>query len=123
MFDGCRCNIYADRPKYCREFACALLKSVEAGNMAPIKAEGIIRTAHQRVKRVMNLLEALGDKDQHLAFAGRFRRTAKRLEKAGFDETTADAFGQLTLEAHDLNLLLSHSFYPGLSASEDGKIE
>src|SRR5437867_9164117 len=28
---GCHCGIYADRPMRCRQFECALLKSVAAG--------------------------------------------------------------------------------------------
>src|SRR5229473_316362 len=30
-FDGCRCQIYAERPKYCRQFECLLLRSVWLG--------------------------------------------------------------------------------------------
>src|SRR4051812_25402442 len=40
-FDGCRCRIYADRPKYCREFDCALLKCVNAGE---VKTAGALQT-------------------------------------------------------------------------------
>ena len=32
VFDGYRCRVYADRPQYCREFECVLLKSVQAGH-------------------------------------------------------------------------------------------
>src|SRR6266581_3782971 len=30
---GCRCRIYAERPRYCREFECVLFKSVKAGRL------------------------------------------------------------------------------------------
>src|ERR1700761_4281735 len=44
-FGGCRCNIYSDRPQYCREFECLLLKSVKAGRTETSTALRIIRTA------------------------------------------------------------------------------
>src|SRR5437899_7968072 len=31
--DGCRCTIYADRPKYCREFECLVLKGFRRGRL------------------------------------------------------------------------------------------
>src|SRR4051794_22507746 len=55
-FEGCRCRIYSDRPKYCREFECLLLKNVKAGQTDTPKALRIIRTALQRVTKVKNLL-------------------------------------------------------------------
>src|ERR1041385_9245230 len=44
-FGGCRCNIYSERPKYCRQFECLLLKNVKAGNIETVAARQIIRTA------------------------------------------------------------------------------
>src|SRR4051812_35155751 len=31
--NGCRCTIYPERPEYCREFECLVLKSVKAGRL------------------------------------------------------------------------------------------
>ena len=109
--EGCRCRIYSERPHQCRHFECLLLKSVMAGRASFAEALGIIRSARERVDLVERLLADLGESDKQTALAARFRRTAKRLEKAGFDETTAEQYGRLTLAVHELNLLLSQSFY------------
>jgi Fe-S-cluster containining protein len=113
MFDGCRCQIYAERPTYCREFECALLKNVNARRMESAAALRLIGTARQRAEKVRRLLRALGDTDEHLALSLRFRRTSKRIHRNEIDEQTADTFGELTLAVHDLNVLLSEVFYPG----------
>ena len=112
-FDGCRCRVYADRPKYCRQFECVLLKRVKAGQTVPAAAGRIIRTARARADKVLRLLRALGDADEQLPLSARFRRTSRRLKEHELDKETADAYGQLTLAFHDLNLLLGDSFYPG----------
>jgi hypothetical protein len=82
-----------------------------AGRTTFAEAVGVIRKARERVDLVERLLADLGESDKRTALAARFRRTARRLEKAGFDETTAEQYGRLTLAVHDLNLLLSHAFY------------
>ena len=114
-FDGCRCQIYAERPRCCREFDCSLLGSVKAGRLRPAAALGIIRDALEKTSKVRKLLQTLGDADEAAPLAARFRRTAKRLEAAAPDNQTAEVYGQLTLAFHDLNLLLSGAFYPGSS--------
>ena len=110
--EGCRCRVYADRPQYCRQFECALLKSVIAGQNSPAQALRIIRSANRRADKVRDLLRALGDKHESAALSVRFRKTAKRLQTTGPDAETADTYGQLTLAFHDLNLLLGDAFYP-----------
>jgi hypothetical protein len=110
-FDGCRCNIYSDRPKYCRQFECLLLKSVKAGDTSLPDASKVIRSALRRVKKVKRLLQELGDSDEQLALSHRFRRMQRFLENSPLDGDTAAKFGDLTLAVHDLNVLLSESFY------------
>lgn len=111
-FDGCRCQIYSERPKYCRQFECLLLKSVKAGLTDPSDASKLIRSALRRVKKVKRLLQELGDTDEHAALSNRFRRLKRHLESSPLDRETATTFGELTLAVHDLNVLLSKSFYP-----------
>ena len=111
-FAGCQCNIYAERPTYCREFECLLLKSVKAGQTESTAALKIIRSALRRVKKVKQLLQQLGDADETLALSKRFRRMRRRLESRPMDKETAGIFGELTLAVHDLNVLLSEKFYP-----------
>jgi Fe-S-cluster containining protein len=112
-FDGCRCRIYSERPTYCREFECLLLKSVKAGRTETDSARRIIRSALQRVKKVKRLLRELGDADESVALSKRFRRMKQRLESGPLDDDAAEKFGDLTLAVHDLNVLLSQAFYPG----------
>lgn len=111
--DGCRCHIYSARPKYCREFECALLKKVFSRHVQPDAALRVIQSAKQRAERVRKLLRQLGDVDESRPLSQRFRRTRKRIEAGVIDEETSDLFGQLTLAVHDLNVCLSQNFYPG----------
>jgi hypothetical protein len=89
-----------------------LLKSVKAKRVAPGAALELVRSARDRAEKVRRLLTRLGETDEQSALAVRFRRTAKRLERLGLDQETAEAYGHLTLAFHELNLLLSESFYP-----------
>lgn len=109
---NCQCQIYADRPQHCRAFDCLLLKSVKTGTTSHRQALSKIRRTRQQVATVKRVLGELGNHEEHLALAGRFRRTARRLENSHLDQRSAELFGQLTLAVHDLNLLLSEAFYP-----------
>lgn len=112
-FDGSRCRVYAERPGCCRKFECVLLKSVNAGRTSAAEGLRVIYTARERAENVQELLQELGDTDEQINLAARFRRTTSRLEKIGLDERLASIYGELTLAVHDLNLLLSEAFYPG----------
>jgi hypothetical protein len=111
-FDGCRCKIYAERPKYCHEFECLLLKSVKAGRTEISAALRIIRDARRRVEKVKRLLRDLGNTEEELALSKRFRKVKRQLESHPLDDETAGTFADLTLAVHDLNVLLSDAFYP-----------
>ena len=111
--DGCRCQVYADRPKYCREFECALLKSVLAGKTDFPAASRVVRAAQKRADKVRKLLRELGDNNETLSLSKRFQRVKKQMESTGFDEETAGTFGDLSIAVHELNMLLSEAFYPG----------
>lgn len=116
-YDGNRCQIYTERPKYCSEFECLLLKSVKAGRTEPPIALRIVGRAREQADKVRRLLRELGDTDEALALATRFRRMASRLERSELNDVTADLHAQLTLAVHELNRLLAGAFYPGESAS------
>jgi len=109
--DGCRCQIYADRPKYCREFDCLLLQGVLADRVGLPAARRRVRFAIRRVEKVKRLLAELGDTDESVALSLRFRRVKRRLEMSAADAATAERYGRLTLAMHDLNLLLGENFY------------
>jgi Fe-S-cluster containining protein len=109
--DNC-CRIYAERPARCREFECALFKSVAAGETQVPAALRTIRTTLKRAAKVRELLQVLGDADEALALSLRFKRTRRRMESAEIDDATAETYAELTLAVHDLNLLLAQKFYP-----------
>lgn len=111
--DGCRCRIYADRPNYCRQFECLLLKKVVSGRVGRAGALGRIRKAFALADEVRRLLRELGDEDESTALGKRFRRTRRRVESSSADRATAVLFGELTLAVHELNVVLSEEFYPG----------
>jgi len=107
-----RCRIYAERPARCRQFECALFKSVAVGKTPVAAALRTIRTARQRADRVRSLLRVLGDTNEQVAFSLRFKRLRQRLESAPPDDATAENYADLTLAVQDLNHLLAQSFYP-----------
>jgi hypothetical protein len=117
-YDGCRCRLYAERPRYCREFECALLTRVKAGQMGSNEALRLIRSARQGAAEVTRLLRRLGDTDEQVALAKRFRGATRRIEKASLDPATAAAYGKLSLAMHKLNRVLSRDFYPGPAARQ-----
>jgi hypothetical protein len=108
-----QCRIYADRPRRCREFECALLKRVLARTVSTDRALRTIRSARQRAEKVRQLLRELGDADEQLPLSRRFNRTRRRLEASDPGDRRAEVFAELTLAVHELNLLLSEAFYPG----------
>lgn len=112
-FDGCRCRIYSDRPSYCRQFECLLFKNVQSGRLGRAAGSRIVQTAKERAEKVRALLRELGDADEQSALSLRFQRAAKRFEKAPLSDDKAEIYADLTLAMHDLNMLLSESFYPG----------
>lgn len=112
-FDGCRCQIYSDRPTYCRQFECLLLKNVQSGRLGRAAASQIVKTAKERAEKVRALLRELGDADEQSPLSQRFQRAAKRFEKAPLTDDKAEIYADLTLAVHDLNMLLSEAFYPG----------
>ncbi len=110
-FNGCKCNIYSERPVYCRQFECLLLKSVKAGEVKFADARRLVRSALKRAEKVKRFLRQLGDNDETLALNKRFQRVQRRVEGGPYDKEAAHIFGELTLAVHELNMLLSERFY------------
>jgi Fe-S-cluster containining protein len=109
---GCRCGIYADRPRYCRQFECLLLKRASAGEVSYERALALISKTRAHVQKVERLLAKLGDHDERLPLRRRFQRQERRLQQS-VDKQAAGVFSDLTLAFQDLNLLLKEHFYPG----------
>jgi len=110
--DGCTCRVYADRPVRCREFECALLKSVAAGGTEAAAVLRVIRQTRERAEKVRRLLRELGDTNEPVALSLRFQRTQRRLESLQLADNTAEIFGQLTLAVHDLNRWQRRLYFP-----------
>ena len=111
--EGCRCSIYPNRPKYCRQFDCLLLQSVKAGSLDPNTALRVIRRAKKRVAEIRQLLVELGDAQEQKPLRTRFREVCRRLEGSSCGAGEAQVFGRLSLAVHNLNLLLAERFYSG----------
>lgn len=110
--DGCRCRIYTDRPQRCRQFECALLQAVMAGETETPAALKVIRKTQKRAEKVRQLLRATGDENEALALSLRFKRVQRQAENGAMEADAFQSFGELTLAMHDLNLLLAEKFYP-----------
>ncbi len=112
-FQEGRCRIYDQRPGHCRQFECLLLKRFREGRTSGTAAVREIRKTQRQAEQVLLLLRELGDTDEQLPLARRFRRTAERLEAVGIDGDLAEIYGRLTVAVLDLNFRLSSFFYPG----------
>ena len=112
-YDGCRCRIYSERPSYCREFECALLKNVFSGTVPKNKALQIILEAKRKLATINKLLARWENPDKTLSHRARFKHVARQMKERKFDQAKTTAFGKLTLAVHKLNVLIAKSFYPG----------
>jgi uncharacterized protein len=109
--NGC-CKIYQDRPAYCRQFDCALLERVKAGQIDAGAARRKIAQATKQAANVRSLLRQLGSADEHVALGVRFRRLNECIHRGELDDGTSARYGELTLAMHRLNVILSRDFYP-----------
>lgn len=85
------------------------------------QALSLIGRARRQVGEVERLLCELGETDEQTPLSARFRRVAKRLSHADLNKRIAASYGALTLAIHELNLLVSETFYPGREANETAK--
>ena len=111
--EGCRCSVYPDRPRHCRDFDCLLLKAVKEGSVDFPSALRLIQRAQKLVAEVQKLLIELGNTQEQRPLRARFRQVRRRLEASSCGTAEARIFGRLTLAIHDLNLLLAEKFYSG----------
>jgi Fe-S-cluster containining protein len=113
MFDGCRCKIYSERPVHCRKFECALLGSVQSGELTSSSALRHIRKARRLAVQIGVLLSALGDQESTKPLMARAQETCGRLAGGKVSPEASSALSRLTAYMHQLALLLSERFYPG----------
>ena len=110
-FDGCRCRIYSQRPNYCRQFECLLLKDLKAGQIEVDNARRLIGLARRKVQQVKTLLEKLGDTTEQKPLRARFGNISSKLAELDLDEEAREVYRRLTIVMHQLNRLLSDRFY------------
>jgi len=114
-YQGCQCRIYPERPDYCRQFECALLKKVLAGVLKKETALQIISQAIDELRRINQYLVQLGNNNEKVSHKLRFTKICSQFDKGIQDKEKRAIFSELTIAVHKLDLLLAESFYPGSS--------
>lgn len=113
MFQKRACGIYSQRPAHCRKFDCMLLREVVSGEIDFLPALRIVRQAADAHDRLVQMLRALGERDESSPVRSRFETLAARLEAEELSRDEALAFGDLTIAMHEFNVLISERFYAG----------
>ena len=108
-FDGKLCRIYEQRPKRCRQFACGLLKQVEAGRLDPPTALKTIGTARKQFEKVNTLLVAMGQGDRAVALTQRFSSAMSAPINLA-DDANAENYGELMAAMDQLMQQLQRDF-------------
>ena len=112
-YDGCKCGIYSERPLYCREFECLLLKNVHSGVTNKETALSIIKKARQRLDTINDYLCRLGNKETCVPHRVRFNQVAQMMDDKKVSRAKVMLFSKLTILVHELNVLMAEHFYPG----------
>ena len=116
----CKCRIYAERPSRCRQFECAVLLGVMAGEASAEDALKLIRSTRRKADKVLKLMREMGDTNEAVSVSARWRKLRRKFEGgdlSGLDEGKSedelfDLFGQLSMAVHELNFVLGEKFYP-----------
>ena len=101
-FDGRLCNIYAERPARCRQFACGVLKRVQAGEVSEAAGLKHIHEAQRKVARVRQLLRQAGDHDEAKPLMKRYARAMAQPVDLSAGDASAEVRGELMLAMADL---------------------
>lgn len=110
--NGCECRLYAERPKYCRDFHCEVLKGFQSGALTEAAALKKIRKAVGLVKRIRAELRALGNAEENRPLRKRFERLSRDLESRVCPPDVATRYADVSRKMHQLNWILSTDFYP-----------
>ena len=110
---GCRCDIYRDRPTYCRQFRCRVLIQLGDGEISFDTALRLVRSARRKAAKISALMSELGEDDESLSLRVRHRRLSHHFERHPASREDAERFGELSQQVHELNLVLSRRFYAG----------
>ncbi|HEY5043190.1 MAG TPA: YkgJ family cysteine cluster protein [Verrucomicrobiae bacterium] len=108
-FDGKLCQIYEDRPKRCRLFACGLLKKVQADDITADAALKKISLAKRQAEKVRALLHESGQQSERVALTHRYAKVMSAPVDLS-DANNAERRGELMLAVNDLMQLLQRDF-------------
>jgi Fe-S-cluster containining protein len=97
------CSIYADRPKVCRKYRCALLKRVEAGEMSKSAAREKIATAKKLIAAIRIIDPNAVTPGERTALAQRLRKHLTRLGDEEERKTAAKALLDVAVLEHFLS--------------------
>ncbi|MBL0311130.1 MAG: YkgJ family cysteine cluster protein [Holophagaceae bacterium] len=111
------CSIYDGRPSVCRKYRCALLRRVDAGEVAYDEARKLIANATAIRDRVRHELERLVQPQEPLALDGLYKPMFARWESATDRAAMKKAQSRLILDITALRVLLSRYFEPRDSES------
>lgn len=70
-----------------------------------------VNQARRKADRVRRLLTKLGETEGRLSLSKRFRRVQRKVESGEMDESFGEAYGDLGLAMHQLDLLAHRKFY------------
>lgn len=109
--EDCRCAVYEDRPRHCRDFECLLFQEVAAGAIRLASAQRVTRKACRLREEARELMNLLTDAGEGKPLRDRFGMIAEMLEEYDPDAETVAVFGELTMIWQDLVHLLGTRFY------------
>jgi hypothetical protein len=88
--EGCRCSVYANRPRICRAYRCTVLVDLEAGRVTEREARAALDTVFALRAR---LAAAVGEMDA--------RRAIQLARTQVAEGTASDAVYELVRELHE----------------------
>lgn len=112
-FDGALCKIYEQRPARCRRFECGLVRSVAAGSKTTQAAVKAIGQCRKQVASVRELLEKLGQRDEHLPLSRRCAKVISQPIDLSASEEEIEMRGELLLAIARLTSVLDRDFLKG----------
>ena len=108
--DGGLCRIYEERPAQCRTFECALVQRVNSGTVGIDAALKAIRHARREVGTVRELLQKLGQRDEHLPLSRRCAKVISQPIDLTATEGEIELRGELLLAISKLTNILQREF-------------
>jgi hypothetical protein len=108
-FDGQWCREYSERPARCRRFECGVLKRFQTGQLTEQAALTLISRARKHVDALRDVLQQLGDTNEHLPLTARYAQVASRPIELS-DKQAVELRARLMTATHELMELLQREF-------------